>query len=381
MGILDRYVLRSFLFSYMVCFLALTGLYVMIESFQVTGKLIKDSREWTDILVTLPTFAAYKTPLFFYQVAPVVTLMAGMFTVTQLTRTNELVPIKAAGVSIYRVFAPLFVLAVISAGIVYLDQELLVAGLRGEIENVDVMIDEDDTDNERDRISVSDSLGNRFYIAAYWVQQKEIRGMDIMQFFPDIGRVSLAAHADRAFLKPSADGVKRWHLSDGIIQRFNKFDPTVTQKVFLEDGLVLIADESERMEDGREYLVSDLTDTAIESAEEVDFELLSTAELIRRSRSGPASAELLVTIQRRFSWPLSTALLLLVGLPFAVRSENRHTFLALGVCLLISFGFFIIETVCRQLGEAGSLSSYLAGWLPTLILGAGGLYLYDRVPT
>ena len=380
MGILDRYVLRSFLFSYLVCFLALTGLYVMIESFHVTGKLIKDSREWTYILVTLPTFAAYKTPLFFYQVAPAVTLMAGMFTVTQMTRANELVPIKAAGVSVYRVFVPLFVLAVISAGIVYFDQELLVAGLRGEIENVDVMID-DGTNNERDRISVSDSMGNRFYITAYWVQQKEIRGIDIMQFFSDIGRVSLAAHADRGFLTLSADGVERWHLSDGTIQSFNRFDPTVSQKTFLEDGLVLIASESERMLDGREYLVSDLSYADIEAAEEVDLELLSTAELIRRSRSGQTSAELLVTIQRRFSWPLSTALLLLVGLPFAVGSENRHVFLALGICLLITFGFFVIETVCRQLGEAGSLSSYLAGWLPTLILGAVGIYLYDRVPT
>ena len=79
MKILDRYVARSFLFSYMVCFLALTGLYVAVESFQITAELIEEGKDWSDILVTLPRYAAMKAPLFFYQVAPAVNLMAAIF--------------------------------------------------------------------------------------------------------------------------------------------------------------------------------------------------------------------------------------------------------------------------------------------------------------
>lgn len=379
--ILDRYVMRSFLFSYLVCFFALTGLYVVVESFQVTGKLIREDKEWTDIVITLPRYAAAKTPLFFYQVAPAVNLMAAIFAVTQLSRTNEIVPIKAAGISVYRLVLPIFILALAGAALVMIDQELVIPALRGRIKNIDSQV-HDKWRDERRRVLIDDTQGNQIFISYYYVPEKSMYNVDLTQFYEDTGGIRLTAHAKEGFWKRSADGVERWHLSNGTVQAFEKHRPSIVdEKNFMVDGLVLVRTPEEQQDDGRIYVTSDLDYRAIEAAESMDIELMSTSELIARARQGEGTPEVLVSIQRRLSWPLSAVVLLFIGLPFALRSENRAVFPALGMCLVISFAFFLVEMVCRQLGEAGSLSSYLAGWLPTIIFGATGLYLFEKIRT
>lgn len=373
--------MRSFLFSYFVCFFALTGLYVVVESFQITGKLIEDNKEWTDILVTLPKYAAYKTPVFFYQVAPAVNLMAAIFTIIALSRNNEIVPIKCAGVSLFRLFVPIFVLAAAGAVLVAVDQEVIVPLLRGRIRNIHSQV-HDKWRNEIRLILIDDTQGNRIFVSYYNIPEKQMRDVDITQFFPDTRAIKMTAHAKEAFWKRSVDGIERWHLSDGTMQTFGKYGTSIkTTKRFMVEGLVLLREGEQPSQDGRLYIKSDLTPEKVEEERTVEMDLLSTSELISRSRRGYSSPEVLVSIQRRFSWPLATVILLFIGLPFAVGSEGRGVFAAIGMCLVITFAFFIVEMVCRQLGEAGSLSSYLAGWLPSIIFGAVGLYMFEEIRT
>jgi len=381
MKILDGYIMRSFLFSYFVCFFALTGLYVVVESFQITGKLIEDDKEWTDILVTLPKYAAYKTPIFFYQVAPAVNLMAAIFTVVALSRNNEIVPIKSAGVSVFRAFVPIFALAAAGAVLVAVDQEVIVPILRDRIRDIDSQV-HDKWRNERRRVLTDDAYGNRIFVSYYNIAEKQIRDIDITQFYGETQAIKMTAHAKEAYWKRSVDGVERWHLSDGTLQTLDRYETSIrTTKTFMTEGLVLLREGDEPAQDGRLYIKSDLTPEMVEEEQTLEMDLLSTSELISRSRKGYTSPEILVSIQRRFSWPLATVMLLFTGLPFAVSSEGRGVFSALGMCLVISFAFFIIEMVCRQLGEAGSLSSYLAAWLPAIIFGAFGLYMFEEIKT
>jgi len=381
MKILDGYIMRSFLFSYFVCFFALTGLYVVVESFQITGKLIEDDKEWTDILVTLPKYAAYKTPIFFYQVAPAVNLMAAIFTVVALSRNNEIVPIKSAGVSVFRAFVPIFALAAAGAVLVAVDQEVIVPILRDRIRDIDSQV-HDKWRNERRRVLTDDAYGNRIFVSYYNIAEKQIRDIDITQFYDETQAIKMTAHAKEAYWKRSVDGVERWHLSDGTLQTLDRYETSIrTTKTFMTEGLVLLREGDEPAQDGRLYIKSDLTPEMVEEEQTLEMDLLSTSELISRSRKGYISPEILVSIQRRFSWPLATVILLFTGLPFAVSSEGRGVFSALGMCLVISFAFFIIEMVCRQLGEAGSLSSYLAAWLPAIIFGAFGLYMFEEIKT
>jgi lipopolysaccharide export LptBFGC system permease protein LptF len=59
-------------------------------------------------------------------VGPILTLAAGMFAMTTLNRQNELTPLKAAGVSVYRCMLPIFLIAAaLAGGTFYLKDQVL----------------------------------------------------------------------------------------------------------------------------------------------------------------------------------------------------------------------------------------------------------------
>jgi lipopolysaccharide export LptBFGC system permease protein LptF len=68
-------------------------------------------------------------PFIFLQVAPFVTVMAAIFCITRLRRSNELIPMIVSGRSLYRVLLPVFVFAIVLAIGMGLVQQYVAPGL------------------------------------------------------------------------------------------------------------------------------------------------------------------------------------------------------------------------------------------------------------
>src|SRR5687767_11777305 len=96
MGKLDRYVASCFLSSYGVCLLFFLGMFVLIDLFGKTDDLFENSKQLADLGFSvsslLPKFYGLMLPFIFLQVAPFVTVMAAIFCITRLRRSNELIP-------------------------------------------------------------------------------------------------------------------------------------------------------------------------------------------------------------------------------------------------------------------------------------------------
>ena len=112
LGKLDRYVASCFLSSYGVCLLFFLAMFVLIDLFSKSDDLFGNARELAEMGFSigslLPRFYALMLPFIFLQVAPFVTVMAAIFAITRLRRTNELIPMIVAGRSLYRVLTPVF---------------------------------------------------------------------------------------------------------------------------------------------------------------------------------------------------------------------------------------------------------------------------------
>jgi lipopolysaccharide export LptBFGC system permease protein LptF len=121
---MDLYVARTFAVSYAICFVSFVGLFVTIEAF---GKLDRVLRQDGSLLGSLFRYHIAMIPTAYANhIGPLLTLAAGMFTLTLLHKQNELTPLKASGVSIYRVVFPVFVLAaLLTAGTFYLKDRVL----------------------------------------------------------------------------------------------------------------------------------------------------------------------------------------------------------------------------------------------------------------
>ncbi|HEX4643269.1 MAG TPA: LptF/LptG family permease, partial [Candidatus Acidoferrales bacterium] len=119
---LDFYLLRNFLFYFA---LLLAGFILLFEVFTFFDLLNDIARHRTGLLEVLNYFRLLSCYLF-YQLAPLACLVAILVTLGVMTKNNELVAFKAAGVSLYRIALPLVGIGIIfAAGLVILDDTYL----------------------------------------------------------------------------------------------------------------------------------------------------------------------------------------------------------------------------------------------------------------
>jgi len=107
-GRIDRYVGGLFLAAYGTSFMLVTGLVLIMD----LAANLSFFEPWEDGR-SAPTLAilqyyALQIPFLYLQVAPFVTMVAGLFTVSKLVKNNETVAAMAGGVSVHRILASIF---------------------------------------------------------------------------------------------------------------------------------------------------------------------------------------------------------------------------------------------------------------------------------
>ncbi len=73
--------------------------------------------------------------------------------------------------------------------------------------------------------------------------------------------------------------------------------------------------------------------------------------------------------------------LLLLGIPFVLRERHKSPVAGVGLCLVLSSAYFVVDFLLRDLGNRGSLPPVAAAWLPPLVFGSLGLATYDSMRT
>lgn len=129
---LDRYVGLFFIWHFILTLIATITLYVIIDTFAKLSEFI-EQENFTEFLRWVIIYHAYQVPPLMTQMLPLVTLLAGVISVARLSRYNEFNAIKAIGVSLHRALVPIFLCALLIAGLAAANQELVVPSLAGGI--------------------------------------------------------------------------------------------------------------------------------------------------------------------------------------------------------------------------------------------------------
>src|SRR5450432_557146 len=113
MRILDRERYRAFFKSYVICFTALVGLYIVIDAFSNFDEFSKRTDGVVEMFSIMGRFYIIHLSQFYDQLCGVIGMMAAIFTVTWMQKNNELLAMLAAGVSTHRVIRPVIISSVI----------------------------------------------------------------------------------------------------------------------------------------------------------------------------------------------------------------------------------------------------------------------------
>ena len=105
--LLDRYVASAYTRVFVLATVGLAGIFYISTFLDLSDKVFKGDATWS----MLGTYFVYITPQYVYYILPLAVLLAALVTVGVLTKNNELVVMKACGISLYRVAVPMLVCA------------------------------------------------------------------------------------------------------------------------------------------------------------------------------------------------------------------------------------------------------------------------------
>lgn len=355
-GRLDRYVVAHFIGSYGTALFLVVGLYLVLDMANNAGSYF--STDEAAVAVSgglLLRYYLLQVPFLFLQVAPFVTLLAGLFTVNRLLKKNEVTAVLASGVSARRMLMPIFLLGCLLSIGMFVLRETLVETLADQRDRLSWTLTEGDQPRAYSDVVVHDLLGSLVFLGEFWP------GDGDAQVPHATGVVAIVAESDD-YVRIDADRATwngtGWDLTGG--QRQVLGNTAATEKIATLDGFDL--------DPG---LVLTYRRARAEPLE------LSFAEVERLIRREPDDMAFRTLWHYHLTFPLANLILLLVGLPLLFTYERGRGSERLVVGGILCVFYFAADFVFRNLGLSGGLSPLLAAWTPVLAFGSLGLVLFD----
>jgi len=377
MLIVDRYILRQYVKSFLICWLSMTGLYVIVDAFSHLDEFIDFAeKSHRQLFSVVAEFYLYRTMAFFDRLSAVLAMIAAMFTVTWIQRYQELTALMAAGISRMRAARPVMAAAVIITMIAVIMREFVLPTFREQLSGDARDLVGREVEQMRTRIDHESGIIMRGQYLNPTARSIHRPNFVLPSDLDDEGLHLAAAeayHRRREGDRPPGYLLKGVTAPVALLKmpsRSRNGKPVILSPV--DHGEWLAADEL--------FVVSHLEFEQL-STDSSWRQYMSTMELIRGLRNPGLDygADVRVTIHSRITQPFLDVTLLFLGLPLVLRRETKNVYAAVGLCAGMTVLFLLVTMACQYLGGVLLIRPSLAAWLPLMIFVPIAVALYERV--
>jgi lipopolysaccharide export system permease protein len=356
--LLDRYLTGRFLAAFPYCLVAAVALFVVFDFFVRVGELAEHGARTADVV----EYFAFKTPRVLSQVYPAAMLFAVLTAVGALAEQNEVLAMKACGVSPARMLVPLSVAGACLSVLLLAWNETIVPPAAGRARYVlDVEI--------RNRLEAG-----FFNASSLWFRTAQ--GYVNADYFDATANVLYGVklhELDASFRVRTVVTVPRATWSDGE-WRFER--GRVLTFVGAEDMFFRAATPSD--------LRIDVPPEELRRKRRQSYEM-GFGELRRQvydlRRDGLDAREYVVDLYAKVAGPFAGLVSVMIGLPLAIRSTRRGGLLRnAAIGLGVSFVYWMASAVALAAGHAGTIPPLIAAWAANVVFGAGAFVLSAAGP-
>ena len=360
--IIDRYILITFGKMFLLVALAVYSVLALTDFIDISEEMHKNNVPYTKLV----DFYKFKLPEVLSYILPVATLMATMVTFGLLSKNSEIPALKAGGISLYRLTAPILLTAILISGLGFALYETVLPYATRRLGVVLEEIKGGPTQTHRQYLGqrwVMGKEGRIYFYALLDVDNNIVSQFSYFDYDPQSFRLTRRVYAEQA--RWDEDG-GAWVLSNGWLQDFTKPAPTIT---------FFGTHEEMKLAEDISYFRQEITLPEQMSYRELK---LYIREIKRR---GYDATKHEVDLQWKLSFPLITLIITLIGIPFSFRVGRKGAlsgiFLSLGL-VIVYWGFV---SLFKSLGGVGVISPFLGAWAPNFIFGIGAIYMMATIRT
>jgi len=365
--ILDDYVLRSFVGSFLLIEMSFVLLSLVFSLFELLGDIVHNHAG----LALVGDYLLNLTPSMIYNITPLSVLLAVLVTISVMNRTSELTAMKATGISLYRVVLPILLVACALSALlftfdqIYLPnanrtQEALRSEIKGKPPRTFLRPDHEWVFGEQK----PGQPARIFYYEFFDSANNRFANLTVLEFQPNSFVL-----AQRIFAADVSWGPQQheWIFNKGWVRTFQG-DTIASYQRFNTRTFSAIS------EPPRYFKKEDL-----QSSEMTFTELAHYIHDL--SESGFDTVPLRVQLNKKLAYPLVTLVMAILAIPFAVSMGRRGSLTGVAVAIGVAIAYWVAAGLFEAMGNVNTLPAALAAWSPDLIFGLVGGYLLLRTPT
>jgi LPS export ABC transporter permease LptG/LPS export ABC transporter permease LptF len=366
--LLDEYVMRAYATNFLLSLGTFALLYVVFTFFELMGDIIRNQTPF----IIVGKYLINLIPFIFDAVTPLCSLLAVLITFGALNRSSELTAMKATGISLYRVVAPILVVAAILAAALFAFDESYLPDANRRQQQLRAVIKNKPAQTfllpGRQFISgetgASGAPTRIFYYVAFDPDRQVFADLTVFEFDPQTFTLNRRIHADSARWDPT---VNRWIFENGW-QRSFAGDTIASYQTFAVSTFPEIHEQPGYFK--KEDKPSD----------EMSYGELSKYIADLR-QSGFDTVKLRVQLANKLSVPAITLVMAIIAVPFAVSMGKRGGLAGIATAIGVAISYWVVAGIFSSMGNINTLPPLLAAWAPDLLFAITGSYLLLRTPT
>lgn len=357
MNILSKYIFKEFITLVVVVLAGILCVYLCVEFLQKADKLIKQHATF----MQAARYFLYSMPIMVTMSLPMASLIAALLSLGNLSRHNEIIAMRAGGVSLFKIISPLLVGGLLISLFGFVNNEFIMPACTSranQIRSVEI---------EKQQLQIM------FQQSRLWLRGPENSIVNIELVSPNRNEM-LGLHV----YKLNPDYSVRERITAGSLIWDNGAWKLKNSRTITVQGDTVRS----RVSDGEIFNVvaspNDLG-AVVKDSEEMNFgEMWDYVK--RLKTSGYQSTKYEVELHKKIAFPLASLLVVLISVPFAfqnVRTGGASKGFALAV--LIAAAYLMLMSVGQSLGNSGVLPPIIAAWLANVVFALASVVILVRM--
>ncbi|MDO8535900.1 MAG: LptF/LptG family permease [Candidatus Omnitrophota bacterium] len=361
MKIIDKYIAKGFLSSFIWCLFVFVIMAVIIDIFSFIDDIVK----YKIPLQSVFAFYFYYIPTIFVQVMPMAALLSTIYMLSNLNKNNEIIAMKSSGVGLWRILTPLLVLGFLISVFTFIINDRVIP----LTSKVSQMIRREELEKYKSgdkQIRIIENVavygtGNRIVFAtSYDTVEKKLSNIIIHEH--DVGENLISKITAKNAIWTGTD----WKFLKVIIYRVNNSGQILGPPTFYNEKIIPLKERP------RDF-----------ANKELKAEFMSYRELLNyignfRGSDMKITRNLLVDLHYKLAFPFISLIIIMVAAPFALLTMRGGVMVGIGMSIVIGLLYYAIIAISLALGKSGSLPPFIAAWAGNIIFTGVGIYLLNK---
>lgn len=352
--ILDRYILRQFLGTFMLTLLLMLA---VIAMFDITEKL--DAFLNAPLKETLFDYFLSFLPFLGLQLSPLFVFISVIFFTSKMAGNSEIIAILSSGVSFARLLRPYMIgAAIIAAGTFVLNNYLIPPTNIKRIAYTNKYVKNKSVESNVN-VQLQVAPGVVAYIGRFENSNKTGYRFSLDHFKDK----ELVSRTTASIARYDTTRMYHWILSDYMTRDFDGMKETITKGSSIDTIIPF---------EPRDFMIS-----------VNDQETLTTPQLseyvAKQKERGVANIKAFeIEKEKRIASTAAAFILTLIGMSLSSRKAKGGMGLNIGIGLALSFSYILFSTVTSSFAISGLTTPFIAMEIPNLVYLGIGIYLYHR---